>query len=209
MSDDRHWAEFCKRFADVAGRRGHISMTARLTQTEKAAVEWIFAEIFCEALAAMEALTIKSLDAGPDPPDFFVNCEGEALSVELVELIDLKTFRNAQDLSAKDPAKAWLDQQWSEERYVAAIRKLVNQKGDRYRSQRQSFDVLLIYTDEPWLAPNDLDLWNRNIGELPIAQFKGVYVMGSYVPGAARYPLHRIAGSSVKELVAARRAGKL
>lgn len=209
MSDDRPRAAFFKRFAYVAGRRGYISMTAHLNQTEKAAVEWCFAELFCEALAAMEGLTIKSMVAGPDPPDFLVNCEGESLSVELVELIDFKTFRNAQKLRAKDPAKAWLCQQWSEEKYVAAIRRLVQQKEGLYLRKEKIFDMLLIYTDEPWLAPNDMDLWNHNIGDLAITQFGSIYVMGSYVPGAAYYPLHRIAGLSVKDLMVTRRLGRL
>ena len=206
MSEERDRAAFFERFMYVAKRRGFISMTAHLTQNEKAAVERCFAEIFCEALTVMESLTVKSVVAGADPPDFLLDCEGELLSLEMVELIDFEAFRRSQRLREKDPAKAWLGQQWNAEKYASAIRSLVKKKEDRYRRQKRSFDVLLIYTDEPWLASNDMDLWNHKIGELPIVQFGGLYVMGSYVPCTECYPLHRIAGASVKELILARRA---
>lgn len=184
-------------------------MTARGTADDKLIVELDYAREFAAAITIADGIELENLRAGEDPPDIVADCRGVRLTIELVELIDMKTFKKAQRLQANgQPGAAWMEQQWSFERYTNAVRRLVVAKDEMYRRSSNLFDILLIYTDEPWLAPSDMQRWNADLRPLRVTQFQAVYAMGSYVPGLGHYPLDLIAGRTVSELVEERRNSK-
>lgn len=149
-------------------------------------------------------LVIADVAMNPsDPPDAFATIAGRRAGVELVEFVDgnllarIKAERRAQGeqvasvTSYHDPFFAAA--QWSEDRFLAHLEKLIDRKNGRYFERGISIDCLVIYSAETWLVPQQVHRWLARARIERRANLAQVHFLMEYQPGRpGRYPLFRV-----------------
>jgi hypothetical protein len=137
-----------------------------------------------------------------DPPDCCADIEGRSISIELAELTDGNRLKESvtaieagQDLPHHQ-GQAFLDTQWSRDRFFKELSHLIDKKAKKYESENLVFDVLLVHTDEPWLSPQKVRDWLAEKDVEPRNVFRSAYLLMTYVPGYAHHwPVFLLFGS--------------
>ena len=131
-----------------------------------------------------------------DPPDFFASCGGKHISIELVQLVEQAHKRRATKGENPSFGKLFQETQWSKERLISKLNTLISMKGEKYRRRGLEIDVLLVHTDEPWLAPSDANGWLSNVSIEPHPNIKTVSLFFFYEPnrGVDHWPVLTVYG---------------
>lgn len=153
-----HWVE-------VMNRRGHAGVFAATSHEERKIVERTVVEEWANAMHYLHGEQITDIaSAKDDPPDCTAFWNGRPVTVELTELVDgdlLAISDRARKQGTRQTAYDVLfDQaQWTEDRFINLINKRIDDKDRRYGSKDLRFDILIIYSGEPWLMPGDVKKW--------------------------------------------------
>lgn len=162
-----------------------------------AAEEWALA---AKAEFGLHVTNISSCK--PDPPDCHAIFEGRNISIELTELVDnhLRYENVKANEAGKEPphyqGQAFLDAQWSKDRFFKEISDLIDKKTANYEAGNQVFDVLIVYTDEPWLSPQQVRTWLTETNIEPRRAFHSAYLLMTHEhANADHWPIFRLFGS--------------
>lgn len=128
-----------------------------------------------------------------DPPDCLAESDGRSITIELSELVDSNRLReNIAAINAEqDPphlhGQAFLDAQWSKDRFFGELSSLIDKKAMKYEKNNSVFDVLLVHSDEPWLSPQQVDEWLAEESIVSRTAFRSAYLLLTYMPGGSKH----------------------
>jgi hypothetical protein len=119
----------------------------------------------------------------PDPPDCVAKDKsGRLVGIEVSELVDLKTVNDAQHNKA-------FPRYWDKEEVANGIQSIIFKKGQKkIHGGPYSSTILIIFTDETFIDPNDLIPYLKEFKFQKIVQFDDIYLLFSYDPRIHRYP---------------------
>lgn len=181
-------------WVELQSNRGHASAFARSNAQDKIVVERATVFEWARSLGALERGQVDSIVAGPDNefPDFTARLDGKAIVIELTELLHSPGI-------LKRAVKGNLDfdsLQWTEAHFRERVSERLNSKVDKLSQRRQSADVLILHTDEPWLAPQMIEQWLEREAFGRRDEIANAYLLTTYVPGyAEHWPMFSLYGS--------------
>jgi hypothetical protein len=171
-----------KRWAEIMNK-GYAGQFNYNTAKDKAIVELGTCQEWCRSIAAEFGLNIGEPEPNlQDPPDCTVLIEGKSHGVELVQLIDSE--HKLRSIKGESPyyGKLFLDMQWSRERFISKVNKIIQKKSEKYHKNKQHIDVLVIHTDETWLTSSQARQWLRNNHVKQVSNITNVYLLFTYDP---------------------------
>jgi hypothetical protein len=179
--------------------RGHATDFATAnTEGVTEAVEKFVAFEFAKALKLTFGIELKNVTTGPNPPDCLAQTDGCEISIELTELVDGKAIGIAkrEGRTSFNDSERFRNAQWDADRFLKEINTLIDRKNCTYTKRGQRYDCLLIYTAEPWLLPNDVVGWLRDIEFESRESLRSVYLLMSYDPtySPEHYPVFNLYG---------------
>jgi hypothetical protein len=122
------------------------------TAEDKAIVELATCRQWCESITAEFGLTVGEPVHNPsDPPDCYVNIEGQRLGVELVQLVEPEHKRRASKGESPYGGQLFMDMLWSKERLESRLNGVLTKKATNYEKNGHTVDALIIHTAETWL----------------------------------------------------------
>lgn len=181
------WAAMAEEFKkNHRPHAGHFSW-----ETERALAEWGVLQEFMNALAHEGNLFFRDArhrGEGQDPPDCeAVSADGGRIGIEITELVDGRSIEAAR----LDKPYDWKD--WKGV-LVPALEKLVRRK-DKPRDVNggpYSQYVLLIFSDEPWLERDYVELSFKEHTFDATALITRAFLLLSYDPFLQRYPCYEL-----------------
>lgn len=135
--------DFSKWAAQMNKSHGYGGIFNAETDQEKAIVETMTAEEWCQAVAAEEGVSFGALRHNEnDPPDIFVEFGSWTLGVELVQLIDEDQKRRASSGSRRKTKQSspqsvdespyagalFIDMQWSRDRFDNKLNEIIQKR---------------------------------------------------------------------------------
>lgn len=122
-----------------------------------------------------------------DPPDCIAfDIDGNIIAVEVSEIVDQDTVRQAARGSAD-----W--KFWNEKEVLDRLERILLSKDKKhYHGQPYSKIVLVIFTDEPFLEPNDM-VPTIEMHQFPkVTTINEAYLLFSYDPRVHSYPFVKL-----------------
>jgi hypothetical protein len=180
--------------------RGHAGRGHTTHQTHQI-VELSILGDWQTAVAESLGWHVSDLKINPsDPPDAFATIEGRRVSIELTELVDgrlLSGLRRASRASGirmtSSEGDAFIRSQWTQERFRHELRQRIEAKQKRYDKRDIVIDVLVIFTDEPWLSRLQVAEWLKDWLPMATPNLKAVHLLMGYEPGyPAGYPVFEL-----------------
>lgn len=191
--------EGLRRWANLINERGHASLFARKTAGDKRIVEQQTAAEWALSVRAefgVEVVDLVLCDA--DPPDFCGEWQGRRRTVELVELVDGRLLRRRvreRKGGGLPVANTFSEAQWDYGRFTREINRLLDQKQARYATGSQAFDLVVVYSDEPWLRASAVREWLRLTTIQARPAFENAHLLLTYDPSeSAHWPLFNLYG---------------
>lgn len=132
-----------------------------------------------------------------DPPDCWLEVEGERWSVELVELVEAGHKKRAMKGESPFSGDLFLDAQWDFDRFENRIRTMVEKKDQKYAKAGQTIDLLIIHTAEPWLESRQVGDWLAAMPPLNARMIKRVSLLMDYETGRSvkAWPMFMLLGN--------------
>lgn len=183
--DDMRWVDDCMRWTEIMNKsHGYGGVFNHRTSEDKEIVEIGTAREWQESIAAEFGLVVGTPKINADdPPDCYVQFEGRHVGVELVQLIDQNHKWRATKEETPYAGQLFSDMQWSKERFEAALKALIQKKGDNYEKRNLWIDVLVIHTAEPWLHSKQAKEWLKVVKIRPHANIGSAFLLFEYEPG--------------------------
>ncbi len=151
---------------------------------DKRIVEKSTIEEWRAAIKADFGIEIDALQPNPnDPPDFFVTIRGQRFAVELVQLVEQEHKRRVIKNETPFAGQLFLDMQWTRERLISKLDRMVFKKGEKYKKAGMEIDVLLIHTAETWLTSTEAWAWLEGVNIKPHPSILSVCLLFEYEPG--------------------------
>lgn len=129
----------------------------------------------------------------------------EELGVELVELVDGSMLARSKytGRNSFNDISMFNDAQWDSDRFFRDVNKVIDGKSSKYVAREILIDVLLIYSAEPWLDPEDVEGWLSKQSISPRDGIKSAFLLLEYDPGYAQkhgrcWPLFKLYGELEK-----------
>ncbi|MGO4914671.1 hypothetical protein [Pseudogemmobacter sp. W21_MBD1_M6] len=166
------------------------------TPDDKSMVELHTAEEWCESSRVEFGLAIGIPETNcEDPPDCYVEIEGQRLGVELVQLIEREHKSRASKDESPFHGRLFMDMQWSRDRFGAALNEIIKTKGDNYKRREISVDVLVIHTAEPWLTSGQARDWLKDVEVQVHSNILNAFLLFDYEPGdVPHWPVFHLFG---------------
>lgn len=178
MNELNRWVEIMNK------TNGYGGAFNRRTPADKAIVEVDTTREWCESIAAEFGITVGEPVHNPDdPPDCYVAVDGQSLAVELRELVEEEHKQRAAQGETPYAGRFFLDTQWSKERLASKLNEIIQNKGNKCRSQGKIMDVLIIHSDEPWLTSRQAHQWLSSINVEPHPSISNAFLLFTYEPG--------------------------
>jgi hypothetical protein len=156
--------------------------------------ELVAVQMFAEALGGNRLDKICLNES--EPPDCLARLDGREVGVEVTRLVSPQKLAQRRAASNRgDPVHVYQDFYWPEERFRSEVEKLIGSKAEKYTKLKRVFDLLLIVTTQPWLAPKDVAAWLEK-GEFskPVC-FKVGYIVLQHDPSWPQVrPVFRLFG---------------
>lgn len=193
--DLRRWVDLINKGHGYAGMFNYGSGAE-----EKAIVEASTVAEWCRSIAIVFGVDVGEPERNlTDPPDCFVDINGNRLSVELVQMVEGEHKKRATKGESPYSGNLFLDMQWTKERLAAKLNEIIEAKGRNYARRSIHIDVLVIYTDEPWLNVDEAFCWLQSICLSPHPNVARVFLLFSYTPGSAgmHWPVTQLYGESL------------
>jgi hypothetical protein len=118
-----------------------------------------------------------------DPPDCVArDNSGKAVGIEVSELVDLKTVRDAQQNKA-------YPKYWDRHEVLDKIQSIISKKDQKkFHGSPYSSIILVIFTDETFLDPDDAIPYLQQHEFAKTNQIGDIYLLFSYDPRCHTYP---------------------
>ncbi len=185
-----------ERWVEAGNKRGHASLGAVPKDDpeqgeepghHKKVKERAWVKDFAKSLLAEFGREITKIESNPDdPPDCFGEEEGKKIGIEVTELVKGEILdRIAQKRYGKrdySPSEQFMDEQWVHSDFIKRTQESIDKKSERARRKGETFDVLLIYSDEDELPPDRLEEWLLNEKFLA-PNIKEIFLLRSGWPG--------------------------
>jgi hypothetical protein len=125
--------------------------------------------------------------AKKDPPDCVAQDKsGNMVGIEVSELVDLKTVRDAQQNKA-------YPKYWDRQAVLNKIQSIISKKDQKkFRGGPYSSIVLVIFTDETFLDPDDVIPYLQQHEFAKTNQVDEIYLLFSYDPRYHTYPFCKL-----------------
>ncbi|MDO9223879.1 MAG: hypothetical protein Q7U20_09245 [Caulobacter sp.] len=168
---------------------------ARNDAADKAIVERGTVRAWAESMSGEFGLQVDDLRAGGDPPDFNGRCDGQLISIELVQLVDADD-RAPKRAQIKGKAEPPFDQRlWTPEKFRTRISATLDAKQAKYERKPAVFDVLIVHHEHGWLNAKHARDWLAAGSFEPRPHLRNAHLLLSYEPGWAKHrPLFRLYG---------------
>lgn len=137
-----------------------------------------------------------------DPPDFHAKCDGREIGIELTELVDGEFFRkrdrarkNSEHYSAHS-GEGLRDTQFDKQRFQDMLLTRISSKAGKYTKRDIKIDVLVVYTGEHWLTPEEVAQWLPDIKVERAPALKSIFFLMNYSPSYSQehWPVFNIYG---------------
>ena len=193
-------SDYLSYWIELINKRGHSSVFATTNKTKKL-VELSIACEFSKSLQYEFSILLENItNCEADPPDCLAEVNGRRIKIELVELIDESAIGIARKtgLTAHNDAKQFLATQWNSDRLIEEVNKTIDAKDKKYKSADKKFEILVIYTAEPWLSPNDVKRWISEQKFEARISFENVFLLMEHDPNycQSHWPLFKLYGES-------------
>ncbi|TRD20760.1 hypothetical protein FEV53_09030 [Palleronia caenipelagi] len=158
---DIEWTEELERTLKLRNSDyGGFSNLAKMRGTWKAWVELKVCRDWCDAgFERSVAEKIKLISPEHDPPDVMALIAGRSISIEVVQLVNSGHKSMAAEGEAHSRGDLFKKMQWSKERFHEEMGAVISKKVKKYSDDEKSFDVLLMFSVEPWLYSHQVEQW--------------------------------------------------
>lgn len=192
--------DYLNYWIELINRRGHSSIFATTNKTKKL-VELSVAFEFSKSLQHEFSILLENITNNEtDPPDCLAEVNGRKVQIELVELIDRNAIEIAKQTgkTAHNDAKQFSKTQWNSDRFIEEVNKVMDRKEEKYKATGKKFEILLMYTAEPWLSPNDAKHWISQQAFEARTSFESAFLLMDYDPSYSQnhWPLFKIYGKT-------------
>lgn len=198
LDNDMSFLVALRRWTKIMDKtHGYGGVFNRNTQDDKTIVELGTVQEWQESVAAEFDFIVSAPRINyNDPPDCYVEFEGQNIGVELVQLIDQNHKLRADKGESPYAGQLYTDMQWSKERFESKVEELIRKKGEKYKKRNICIDVLLIHAAEPWLHSPQVNEWLK-AGEIREHEsISSVFLLLDYEPGRGteRWPVFWLYG---------------
>jgi hypothetical protein len=198
-------ADYLNYWIELINRRGHSSIFATTNKTKKL-VELSIAREFSKSLKYEFSIILENVtNCETDPPDCLAEVDGRKMQIELVELIDQSAIHIARKkgLTAHNDSKQFLATQWSSDRLIEEVNRVIDAKDKKYKLADKKIEILLIYTAEAWLSPNDAKRWIFEQTFEALDSFESVFLLMEYDPSYSQthWPLFQLCGEGLGDKI--------
>ncbi|NRB20460.1 MAG: hypothetical protein HRU33_23745 [Rhodobacteraceae bacterium] len=187
--------DYISYWAGKMNNRGHATTFGRgSTEQDKRIIE---ASVLAEWVrSASSELSLNITDAAllqNDPPDAKATVNGLHKTIELTELVDgdfiadVKRSRNKGKHRSAFSVRDFSRVQWDRERFFTELNNLISKKDKKYSAQEVPIDILIVYSDEPWLTPEEVSIWMQPNKKPRLTSIGTVHVLLTYSPGYREY----------------------
>jgi len=183
------------RWARIMIENENAPTTARKNAGDKAIVERGLVRDWAESMAGEFGRYVTDLKAAEEPPDFRGSCDGQPISIELVQLVDERDLA-PKKARIKGKAEPPFDQRlWTPERFRTRINATLDAKQAKYEAKPAAFDVLVIHHEHGWLNAELARGWLAEGSIQPRPHLRNAHLLLSYEPGGPEHrPLCRLYG---------------
>lgn len=178
--------------ADAMNARGHAGGFAKDgNQRPKAEIEMDVASEWRRSALTRFGLNFDRVLHNPnDPPDIFAEIGGLRKSVELTELVDgalidqlsRESQATGRRVTSHHGAHFWAAL-WDETKFRRRIDEILDTKNRKYALRNLHIDYLVIYTDEAFLSPPQVETWLASGRFVPRSHLGDAHLLLNYVPG--------------------------
>lgn len=203
MSDDLQY--YIKDLIQTLNNRGHASSFAQIGKRDRSRVERLIANEFMLSMQSKFGVNFTNITLNKtDPPDCYASLKGRLISIELTELVDGYILSEVQ--KAKHDNKEvnsnhgslFNKAQWSIARFEEELNSRIDSKNTKYLKNGQKFNVLVIYTAENWLNPDNVQDWLEEMVVKPRESFGTIYLLMDYMPGHSyNWPIFKLYDSII------------
>lgn len=191
--------DYLNYWIELINKRGHSSIFATTNKTKKL-VELSVAFEFSKSLQHEFSILLENITNNEtDPPDCLAEVDGRKIQIELVELIDRNAIEIAKKTggTAHNDATQFSNTQWNSHRFIEEVNKVIDRKVKKYRAADKKFEILLIYTAEPWLPANSVAAWLSHLTFEERDSFENVFLLMDYDPSYNQnnWPIFKIYGN--------------
>jgi plasmid stabilization system protein ParE len=179
------------RIADMMNQRGHAPLVAKKTPNDLRAIELQMANRWVKAVGENFNLDICNIKSNPnDPPECLGTRNGEEIGIELTELVDgamLDRIREEYENTGFVQNSNYNETQWSFDRFQKKLNEILKKKDKKYSRNKVSIDVLIIYSDEPWLLPPMAAEWLNSTNLYRCESINSAYLLLEHNPDYDQY----------------------
>lgn len=181
--------------------RGYAGCFNYDSELSKSRVEMAVAVDWSQALAARYTCQIEMPRTNPDdPPDICIQINGKDVGVELVQLIERGHKERSLRGESAYHGRLIMDMLWDRDRFAAKLENIIRDKGDKYAKRKLRFDVLLIFTDEPYLSACQVEGWLAEIAIPPHLTFERIFLMLDERAGKIHCPVFLLSGDGFQAM---------
>lgn len=192
---DENEAREVSRWAKVMIDSENAPTAARKDADGKATVERGLVRAWAESMAGEFGRQVTNIRAAEDPPDFKGLCDGQPITIELVQLVDSHDLAPKRARLRGKAEPPFGQRLWPQERFQTRIDETLDKKQAKYGRAPTVFDVLVIHHEHEWLNASQAQEWIAKGSFERRSHLRNAHLLLSYEPGRAEYrPLIRLYG---------------
>lgn len=187
-----------ERWLRIKEARGHARAFARETPEDLAIVERSTAKEWAKSVRDRFGLNVSGIVSNLEAtgvPDCFGRLDGNAIGIELTELVDGQLIDDIRmgAISSAHTGNGFFRSQWDVARFAAFLIAAIEKKHAKYQRNGERVDVLILHSDETWLDPFNVDRWLRWRLPGPGPCIGSAYFLLTYHPGYSQnWPVFRL-----------------